>query len=199
MSAGNRRSPARRAALAWPKHPVNAAFLDAKRRPAILAAMGSQPEHQVRRRIALIAHDNKKNDIAEWARFNRTLLAQHDLCATGTTGQLLRGELGLPVTCLRSGPLGGDQQIGARIAEGQVDILIFFWDPLEPHPHDPDVKALLRLAVAWNIPVACNRASADFMISSPLFRRPYERLQPDFADYANRDWQTVATTADQLA
>jgi methylglyoxal synthase len=161
--------------------------------------MGSQPEHQVRRRIALIAHDNKKTDIAEWARFNRGLLAQHDLCATGTTGQLLHSELGLPVTCLRSGPLGGDQQIGARIAEGQVDILIFFWDPLEPQPHDPDVKALLRLAVAWNIPVACNRASADFMISSPLFRRPYDRLQPDFTDYANRAWPTVTTTADQLA
>jgi methylglyoxal synthase len=165
----------------------------------MLADMGSQSEHQVRRRIALIAHDNKKNDISEWARFNRTLLAQHDLCATGTTGQLLRSELGLPVTCLRSGPLGGDQQIGARIAEGQVDILIFFWDPLEPHPHDPDVKALLRLAVAWNIPVACNRATADFMISSPLFRRQYERLQPDFADYAHRAWRTVTTTADQLA
>jgi methylglyoxal synthase len=161
--------------------------------------MGSQPEHQVRRRIAPIAHDNKKADIAEWARFNRGLLAQHELCATGTTGQLLRSELGLAVTCLRSGPLGGDQQIGARIAEGQVDMLIFFWDPLEPHPHDPDVKALLRLAVAWNIPVACNRASADFMISSPLFRRPYDRLQPDFADYANRAWPTVTTTADQLA
>jgi methylglyoxal synthase len=100
---------------------------------------------------------------------------------------------------LRSGPLGGDQQIGARIAEGEVDMLIFFWDPLEPHPHDPDVKALLRLAVAWNIPVACNRASADFMISSPLFRRRYERLQPDFADYANREWPAITTTADQLA
>ncbi len=161
--------------------------------------MGSQPEQQVRRKIALIAHDNKKGDIAEWARFNRALLAQHDLCATGTTGQLLRSELGLPVTCLRSGPLGGDQQIGARIAEGEVDMLIFFWDPLEPHPHDPDVKALLRLAVAWNIPVACNRASADFMISSPLFRRRYDRLQPDFADYANRDWPAITTTADQLA
>ena len=90
------------------------------------------------------------------------------------------------MTCLRSGPLGGDQQIGARIAEGDVDMLIFFWDPLEPHPHDPDVKALLRLAVAWNIPVACNRASADFMISSPLFARRYDRLQPDFADYATQ-------------
>ncbi|HEY7324573.1 MAG TPA: methylglyoxal synthase [Streptosporangiaceae bacterium] len=138
-------------------------------------------ENQVRRTIALIAHDNKKRDLAEWARFNRAQLARHDLVATGTTGQLLTDELGLPVTCLRSGPLGGDQQIGARIADGDVDILIFFWDPLEPHPHDPDVKALLRLAVAWNIPVACNRASADFVISSPLFARRYDRLQPDFA------------------
>jgi methylglyoxal synthase len=161
--------------------------------------MGVHPEQHMRRRIALIAHDNKKNDIAEWARFNRALLAQHALCATGTTGQLLGGELGLPVTCLRSGPLGGDQQIGARIAEGEVDFLIFFWDPLEPHPHDPDVKALLRLAVAWNVPVACNRATADFMISSPLFARPYDRLEPDFADYANRDLPAIARSADQVA
>jgi len=186
-------------ALARTKSSGNAAFPYAKRGPARLTGMGSQPEQQVRRRIALIAHDNKKSDIAEWARFNRGLLAQHDLCATGTTGQLLGRELGLPVTCLRSGPLGGDQQIGARIAEGEVDMLIFFWDPLEPHPHDPDVKALLRLAVAWNIPVACNRASADFMISSPLFKRPYDRLKPDFADYADRGWPAITTTADQLA
>jgi methylglyoxal synthase len=157
------------------------------------------PENLPRRRIALIAHDNKKTDITEWARFNRALLAQHDLCATRTTGKLLIGELGLPVTCLRSGPLGGDQQIGARIAEGRVDMLVFFWDPLEPHPHDPDVKALLRLAVAWNLPVACNRASADFMISSPLFSRRYDRLQPDFDDYANRGWAAVAASADQVA
>jgi methylglyoxal synthase len=156
-------------------------------------------DNQVRRRIALIAHDNRKSDIAEWARFNRALLAQHDLVGTGTTGQLLAAELGLPVTCLRSGPLGGDQQIGARIADGQVDMLIFFWDPLEPHPHDPDVKALLRLAVAWNIPVACNRSTADYMISSPLFARRYERRQPDFTDYANRGWSARAASADQVA
>jgi len=161
--------------------------------------MGTQPELTVRRRIALIAHDNKKADLAAWARFNRALLAQHELCATGTTGQLLGTELGLPVTCLRSGPLGGDQQIGARIAEGEVDILIFFWDPLEPHPHDPDVKALLRLAVAWNIPVACNRASADFMISSPLFARRYDRMQPDFDDYTTRGWSAAIASADQVA
>jgi methylglyoxal synthase len=161
--------------------------------------MGAQPESQVRRTIALIAHDNCKTDIAEWARFNRAQLAEHDLVATGTTGQLLAAELGLPVTCLRSGPLGGDQQIGARIAEGEVDILIFFWDPLEPHPHDPDVKALLRLAVAWNIPVACNRSSADYMISSPLFARRYDRRQPDFSDYARRGWSALAASADQVA
>jgi methylglyoxal synthase len=161
--------------------------------------VGIHPEQQVRRRIALIAHDNKKADIADWARFNRALLAQHDLCATGTTGQLLSSELGLAVTCLRSGPLGGDQQIGARIAEGMVDILVFFWDPLEPQPHDPDVKALLRLAVAWNIPVACNRSTADYLISSPLFVRRYDRLQPDFADYATRGWAALAGSADQVA
>jgi methylglyoxal synthase len=160
--------------------------------------MAARPENQVRRTIALIAHDNKKGDLAEWARFNQAELAQHDLVATGTTGQLLTAELGLPVTSLRSGPLGGDQQIGARIAEGDVDILIFFWDPLEPHPHDPDVKALLRLAVAWNIPVACNRASADFVISSPLFARWYDRLRPDFADYAGGP-KTVAASAAQSA
>ena len=175
------------------------AFAGRKRVCGSLVTMGTHPEQQIRRRIALIAHDNKKTDIAEWARFNRALLAHHDLCATGTTGQLLSRELGLPATCLRSGPLGGDQQIGARIAEGEVDILIFFWDPLEPHPHDPDVKALLRLAVAWNIPVACNRATADFMISSPLFVRRYDRLQPDFADYASRGWTAVAGSADQVA
>ena len=160
--------------------------------------MGSTPDDPVRRRIALIAHDNKKKDLADWARFNRGLLGQHDLCATGTTGKLLSAELGLPVTCLRSGPLGGDQQIGARIAEGEVDMLIFFWDPLEPHPHDPDVKALLRLAVAWNIPVSCNRSSADFMISSPLFDRRYDRLPPDFDDDPD-DREPVAAAAAQVA
>jgi methylglyoxal synthase len=176
----------------------NGAFADRKRGAGSLVGVGSNPERSIGK-IALIAHDNKKADLAEWARFNRALLAEHDLWATGTTGQLLSTELGLRVTCLRSGPLGGDQQIGARIAEGKVDILIFFWDPLEPHPHDPDVKALLRLAVAWNIPVACNRATADFLISSPLFSRRYDRLQPDFADYANRGWSALTATADHLA
>jgi methylglyoxal synthase len=122
----------------------------------------------VPRRIALIAHDNKKQDMLQWADYNRVLLAGHELVATATTGRLLQDRLQLPVTILRSGPFGGDQQIGGRIADGEIDLLVFFWDPLEPHPHDPDVKALLRVAVLWNIPVACNRATADFVISSPL-------------------------------
>lgn len=130
--------------------------------------------------IALIAHDNRKQDLVEWARFNRDLLAVHRLSATGTTGALLARELDLEITRMRSGPLGGDQQVGARIAEGDLDLLIFFWDPLEPHPHDVDVKALLRIAVVYNIPVACNRASADFLISSPLMDEPYLRQTRDF-------------------
>jgi methylglyoxal synthase len=125
------------------------------------------------RRIALIAHDNNKPDMLEWARFNRHRLTGHELFATATTGRLLQEDLSLAVTCFRSGPYGGDQQIGARIAEGLIDLLVFFWDPLEPHPHDPDVKALLRVAVVCNIPVACNRATADFIISSPLMSRPH--------------------------
>jgi methylglyoxal synthase len=139
-----------------------------------------------RKRIGLVAHDNKKPDLIEWARFNQRLLVGHDLVATGTTGTLLEDELGVGIMKLQSGPLGGDQQLGALIADGEIDILVFFWDPLEPQPHDPDVKALLRLAVVWNIPVACNRASADFMISSPLMTSDYERAMPDYGTYIDR-------------
>ncbi|HEX6506078.1 MAG TPA: methylglyoxal synthase [Chloroflexota bacterium] len=132
-----------------------------------------------KKNIALVAHDQKKQDLLDWARFNRGLLTQHQLYATGTTGALLELELGVDIHLLHSGPLGGDQQIGAKIAEGEIDILIFFWDPLMSQPHESDVKALLRIAVLWNIPIACNRASADFVISSPLLAGGYERNLPD--------------------
>ena len=138
------------------------------------------------KKIALVAHDNKKRDLVEWAKYNRELLAHHTVYATGTTGEILEQELGLTITKLQSGPLGGDQQIGAKIVDNEIDFLIFFWDPLEPQPHDPDVKALLRMAVVWNIPIACNRASADFMISSPLMDDAYDRLIPDYDEYRTR-------------
>jgi methylglyoxal synthase len=136
--------------------------------------------------IALVAHDNCKHDLVEWAEFNLDGLSGNRLVATGTTGSILHHELGLDVEQLQSGPLGGDLQIGALIAEGTIDILIFFWDPLEPQPHDPDVKALLRIAVVWNIAVACNRASADFLISSPLMTSGYQRRAPDYGEHNNR-------------
>ena len=145
-----------------------------------------EPTISPRKRIGLVAHDNKKPDLIEWATFNKRLLEGHDLVATGTTGTLLEDELGVGIVKLQSGPLGGDQQLGALIAQGEIDFLIFFWDPLEPQPHDPDVKALLRLAVVWNIPMACNRASADFMISSPLMAGDYERQMPDYGTYIDR-------------
>lgn len=132
------------------------------------------------KRIALVAHDNMKDEMLEWAAHHRTELSHHILVGTGTTGRLVQEHTGLEVERLRSGPLGGDQQMGARIAEGKIDILMFFWDPLEPQPHDPDIKALLRIAAVWNIPVACNRASADFIISSPLISQVYQRRVPEY-------------------
>jgi len=134
------------------------------------AAMSAQ------KRIALIAHDNRKADLLEWARYNRETLAGHELYATGTTGSLIARDLDLPVARFLSGPLGGDQQVGAAVAEGRIDFVVFFWDPLEPHPHDVDVKALLRIAVVYNIPIACNRATADFVLSSPLMSAEYRRV-----------------------
>ena len=138
------------------------------------------------RRIALIAHDNRKRELIEWSKYNREIMLKSEVYATGTTGKMLEQELGFDVKCLQSGPLGGDQQIGALIAEGRIDILVFFWDPLEPLPHDQDIKALLRLAVVWNIPVACNRATADFIFASPLLTNDYKRKMPDFYEYKNR-------------
>ena len=149
------------------------------------------------KKIGLVAHDNKKRDLLEWAKYNRDLLAHHDVYATGTTGATLERELGFKINRLQSGPLGGDQQIGAKIVANEIDFLIFFWDPLEPMPHDPDVKALLRMAVVWNIPMACNRATADFMISSPLMDGEYDRLVPDYEEYRARtiDWGSAVTAA----
>ena len=138
------------------------------------------------RRIALVAHDNKKPDLLDWVRYNRGTLAEHDLVATGTTAKLIEETTGLETTRLLSGPLGGDQQLGARIAEGGVDVLIFFWDPLEPQPHDPDVKALLRIAAVWNVAVACNRSTADYIISSPLFVNRYAAVLPNFEEHDSR-------------
>jgi methylglyoxal synthase len=138
------------------------------------------------KRIALVAHDNKKAELRDWVAANRDLLAGHELIATGTTGAMVEREFGFPVTKLKSGPLGGDVQIGAQISEGEVDLLVFFWDPLEPQPHDPDVKALLRIAVVWNIPIACNLATADFIVTSPLMTSAYERALPDYRAHDTR-------------
>ena len=139
-----------------------------------------------KKNIALVAHDNKKGNLLEWVKFNKITLQKHKLFATGTTGKLLEEELNSKITIFESGPLGGDQQVGSRISEGKIDFLIFFWDPLESQSHDPDVKALLRMAVVWNIPTACNRASADFLISSPLMNQRYSRRLPNYNDYRQR-------------
>jgi methylglyoxal synthase len=139
-----------------------------------------------RKKIALVAHDHKKVDLLEWVKFNKGTLLKHELFATGTTGKILEKELDVKINTFESGPLGGDQQIGSRIAEGTIDFLIFFWDPLESLSHDPDVKALLRMATLWNIPTACNRASADFLISSPLMCQEYPRTLPDYNNYRQR-------------
>lgn len=139
-----------------------------------------------RKHIALVAHDNKKADLLEWIKFNKTKLSDHEIYATGTTGRIIEEELGIPINKMESGPLGGDQQLGAKISLGEIDFMVFFWDPLEPMPHDPDVKALLRIAVVWNIPIACNRASADFMFSSHLMHEEYSRRLPDYDTYKNR-------------
>jgi methylglyoxal synthase len=139
------------------------------------------------KRIALVAHDKKKADLIDWAYYNRSVLSQHELIATGTTGKLLEDKLGIPVKKLFSGPLGGDQQLGALIAEGKLDGIIFFWDPLETQAHDSDVKALIRVAVTWNIIIACNRTTADFILTSALMKDDYEVSLPDYSDYLQRN------------
>ena len=140
-----------------------------------------------KKHIALIAHDGMKQDLLAWVSFNQGTLSRHALYATGTTGAMIRAATGLEINALQSGPLGGDMQIGARIVEGEIDFLIFFWDPLQPQPHDPDVKALLRVAVLHNIPTACNRATADFLISSPLMVEEYTRTIPDYLSRIYRE------------
>jgi methylglyoxal synthase len=134
-----------------------------------------------KKNIALIAHDDRKQDLLDWIKFNKGTLSQHNLFGTGNTGTLIAKTVGLKIETFLSGPLGGDQQIGAKIIDGKIDFLIFFWDPLESHPHDPDVKALLRVAVVWNIPVACNRATADFLVSSHLMSEDYSRKVIDYS------------------
>ena len=150
--------------------------------------------------IALVAHDNRKQDLIEWVKYNKKTLVSHKLICTGTTGKLVTEALkeistetnshhkgtDVNVVRLKSGPLGGDQQLGAMISEGQIDILIFLWDPMQPQPHDVDVRSLLRIATLYNIPTATNRSTADFIISSPLFKEDYEPIMKDYSEYLNR-------------
>jgi methylglyoxal synthase len=149
--------------------------------------MTNKRKLEARKRIALVAHDNKKKELIDWAIYNKAALARHELIATGTTGKMMEEALDRSVKKLLSGPLGGDQQIGAMIAEGNVDVLVFFWDPMEAQPHDPDIKALLRLAVTWNIPFACDRATADFLLTSPLMHEAYTCIIPDYSTYIKRE------------
>jgi methylglyoxal synthase len=153
---------------------------------ALMRKMHSVKKLNRFKRIALVAHDHKKADLIDWAIYNKEALAKHELFSTGTTGKLLEEELSKPIKKLMSGPLGGDQQIGSMIAEGEIDVMIFFWDPMEAQPHDSDVKALLRLAVAWNIPFACDRATADFIMTSPFMHEEYEAILPDYSSYLKR-------------
>ena len=139
-----------------------------------------------RKRIALVAHDKKKKELVDWVERNRVELSRHELFATGTTGRMLEEQLDRPVSKLLSGPIGGDQQIGAMIAQGFIDIMIFFWDPMEAQPHDSDVKALLRVAIAWNCIVACDSATADFILTSPLMLKEYDVVVPDYTGYLER-------------
>jgi methylglyoxal synthase len=141
---------------------------------------------EVQKKIALVAHDNRKKDLIAWTKKNKEILSTHFLFATGTTGTLIANATGLPVKAYNSGPLGGDQQIGAKIVENEINFLIFFWDPLEAQPHDPDVKALLRIAVLYDIPIANNQASADFILSSPLMNQVYERYVIDYSERLHR-------------
>jgi len=149
------------------------------------------------KRIALVAHDNRKKDLIEWVEWNWSGLLDHQLICTGTTGKLVENTIvrklekgskkTVNITKLKSGPLGGDQQLGSLITQGEIDLLIFLWDPMEPQPHDVDVKALLRIAVLYNVPTACNRSTADFMISSPLFTAEYDPILVDYSGYIHRD------------
>ncbi|HEU4551184.1 MAG TPA: methylglyoxal synthase [Chitinophaga sp.] len=148
--------------------------------------MQSKKTLMARKRVALIAHDHKKGELIDWAVYNKTVLSRHELYATGTTGRLLEEQLDVPVRKMLSGPLGGDQQIGSMVAEGNIDVVIFFWDPMEALPHDPDIKALLRLCAVWNIPMACNRTTADFLLTSPLMHQDYDVLLPDYSAYLSR-------------